>query len=111
VCRMRTATSVIGALVVAAVVGLAAGSVLLDHGVNRLRDPRVTCGAHVMKPGDTCTAPHDDGSPTTDGYAAVKTDQAIEGYVSTIGGAGLIVAGAGTGVFVLVGRRRRRHVR
>ena len=100
------ATSVIVKLVAAAVLGVGAGSVLLDQGVNRLRDPRVSCGEHVMKPGDTCTSPSNDGSPTTDGYETVKTDQTIEGYVSTIFGAGLVVAGAGTVGFVLVGRRR-----
>ncbi len=99
-------TSVVIRVVAAAVVGLAAGSVMLDHGVNRLRDTRVTCGEHTMKPGDTCTFPDENGSPTKENYESMKTDQAIEGYVFTIGGTGVLAAGAAVIVVALVRRRR-----
>lgn len=103
---MKTVASAVLQLAAAAVVGLAVGSVLLDHGVNRLRDPQVTCGVHVMKPGDTCTSPDADGGPTKEGYEGTKADQTTEGYASTIAGAGFIVAGTGAAVVAVVGRRR-----
>lgn len=43
-CRVNSVASMVRRLVVVAVVSLAIGSVLVDYGVGRLRDPRVTCG-------------------------------------------------------------------
>src|SRR5262249_9150302 len=86
---------------------LTAGGYALDHGIGVLRDPRITCGGHVMKPGDTCTTiDPDDGTRTKDDYQGMQTDRAVEGYVSTIVG-GLLASGALAGLLVLVYLRRR----
>lgn len=104
--RVKTVASMVLRLVVVAAVGLVAGSIMVNYGVDRLRDPRVTCGAHVMKPGDTCTYPDDDGATVKDDYEGMKTNQATEGYVLFIFGGAVIVAGGGAGAVALFGRDR-----
>jgi len=102
--RVRATTVTVPKLALVAFAGLVAGAALLVLGLNLLHDPQVTCGAHVMKPGDTCTYIDADEGPGKDDYAGVKHNQMVNGYAATIGG-GLLVIGTGVGV-TLVARRR-----
>jgi hypothetical protein len=98
-------------LIVIAALGLAfplllAGYTLVHHGVDVLRDPRVTCGEHVMKPDDTCTHSDDDNGTRKDDYQGMKDNQTADGYFFSIVGGVLLLAGVGLPVLALVRGRR-----
>jgi hypothetical protein len=104
---MKPTSSVVLVVLVTALLSLGFGVVMLDHGINVLGDPRITCGGHVMKPGDTCTTldPEDD-SRTKDDYQGMKNNRAVEGYVFTI--AGVVVTASGVAeLLALVFARQR----
>jgi hypothetical protein len=94
---MRSVRRIFLSLMLFEILLIPAGVVMVAHGVAVFRDHRITCGEHVMKPGDTCTntAPDSD-APAKQTYEDMEISRTVEEYAFTILGALLIAGGATT---------------
>jgi hypothetical protein len=103
---MRWVKQVFASYLLFALLMIPAGIVMVGHAVSVSRDPRITCGEHVMKPGDICTSlDSDPEGPSKQTYEQMKLSRTLEKYSFTILGVLSIV---GSLAMLILGRRLRR---